>query len=302
MKHHLILLIITLNSILGYSQLNQKQDIVILKKMTLENITHSLKSQTKNGTYLTGITFDIGSTGESMAYVFKNFAGSWELKDKLPFLNSFEKIDDFTNDENLIYFGSHLQGGSSGNGSYYFNVFSIEENKFFSVEYYWSDYKYSYYEFINIDTIKNKRVLAYIEEKASKSEYVYKPSNKLTLEESWKIDNKNIYEKIFKEQSQIIFQYTENLTFEFEKITAENKDYKVYNQFKGNLYGYNKKLKKYFIIWVPNWFYDTTIFMFLNNDNILGIQDSTLGSNGSKIYIDLDNKEINGSYKGVEED
>jgi hypothetical protein len=302
MKITLSFLIIILNSTLGFSQLNEKNDIIILKKLTLEDISYSIKSINDHGTYLTGITCDFRVWGECTAFVYKNFAGSWELKDKLTLPNFNGEIEEFISNENLIYFGSHSAGGSSGNGSYYFNAYSFEDNKFYSLEYSWSDYNYSSYGFSNIEEINNKNVLNFLEKKASESEYVYKPSNELTLVEQWKIDNKGLYEKIFKKETEIIFKYTENSPYLFEEKTAENKDYIIYNRFKGNLYGYNKKTKKYFIIWIPSWFYDTTIFMFLNEDNSLGIQDSTLGSNGARIYIDLDSKEVYGFYKIIGEE
>jgi hypothetical protein len=301
MKKYIILLIIILNSSFGFSQLNEKNDITILKKLTLEEINYSLKSKTDKGTYLIGITCDFSVWGECTAFVFKSFAGSWELKDKLTFSNTNGEIEEFTSNENLIYFGSHSTGGSSGNGSYYFNAFSFEENKFYSLEYSWNDFKYSSYGFSNIETIANNIVLNHLEKKASESEYVYKPSTELTLEESWKIENKNIYEKIFEEKTEIVFTY-DNSNYEFEHKVSENSKYKIYNEFKGNLYGYNKITEEYFIIWVPSWNYDTTQFVNLDNeDNSVFILDSTLGSNGGKIYINLDTKEIFAIYKKVGE-
>lgn len=302
MKKHIILLIIILNSSFGFSQLNEKNDITILKKLTLEEINYSLKSKTEKGTYLIGITCDFSVWGECTAFVFKNFAGSWELKDKLTFSNTNGEIEEFTSNENLIYFGSHSAGGSSGNGSYYFNAFSFDESKFYSLEYSWSDFKYSSYGFNNIETINNNIVLEYLEKKASESEYVYKPSTELTLEESWKIENKNIYEKIFREKTKIVFKY-DNSEYEFENKVAENNKYIIYNVFKGNMYGFKKSTKEYFIIWVPSWNYDTTKFVLLDNeDNTVFIQDSTLGSNGARVYINLDTKDIYAFYKRVGED
>tara|TARA_R110002049_G_scaffold254242_2_gene429649 strand:- start:264 stop:1175 length:912 start_codon:yes stop_codon:yes gene_type:complete len=303
MTKQLLFWIIIFYSSIGFSQLNDSNDITILKKLTLEEINYSLKSETEYGTFLTGITCDFSVWGECTALVYKNFAGSWSLKDKLTFSNTNGEIENFLSNENLVYFGSHSAGGSSGNGSYYFNAYSFKDGKFYSLEYSWSDYNYSSYGFSNIDEIENKTVLSFFEQKASESEYVYKPSNELTLDEHWKIDNKDIYEKIFKDKTEIKFRYTKNPPYEFEEKTAENKDYIIYNLFKNNLYGYKKKTKEYFIIWIPSWFYDTTVFMFLDDeDNSVGIQDSTLGTNGARVYINLDAKEVYAFYKSNNED
>lgn len=298
MKRQLLFLFIIFHPLFGISQLNIKSDIITLKKLTLEEISYSLLSKTENGEFLTGITCDYNVWGECTAFVYKKFGGSWSLKGKLTFYNTNGEIDNFTSNKNLIYFGSHSIGGTSGNGSYYFNGYSFKEGKFYSLEYYWSDYNYSSYGFNNIEEITNETILKYFERKASECEHVYKLSDELTLDEEWKIDNKGIYEKIFEGKTKIKFKYTSNPPYIFEEITAENKDYIIYNLFKNNLYGYKKSTKEYFIIWIPNWYYDTTIFMSLDDkNNSIKIQDSTLGSNGASIFINLDTNDVYGFYK-----
>src|SRR5690606_2749490 len=286
-------------SLLSSAQLNEKNDITILKKLTLEDIHYSLVSKTNRGIYLTGISCDRDVWGECTAYVFKSFGGSWQLKDNLTFSNTMGEIDELSSNNDLIYFGSYLTGGTSGSGDYYFNAFSFADEKFYSLNYSWSDYLYSSYEFSNIKDISNKIVLDYFEKKASITKYVYKPSNKLTNREQWLIDNKSLYQSIFEEKREFIIKYSDAPPHAFEKNdkVAENKDYVIYNIFKENLYGYNKKSRKYFVIWVPNWYYDTTIFVFLDDNNIIAFEDSTLGKDGAEIFFNLDTSMGIGRYK-----
>ena len=97
-----------------------------------------------------------------------------------------------------------------------------------------------------------------------------------------------------------VVKYKKDIPLDSEEKVAENDNYILYNVFKGNLYGFDKNMKMYFLIWVPNWSYDTTRFIDLDGNDVL-IIDSTLGDNGAQIYIDLESKEIFGVYNRISE-
>ncbi|MCP9199021.1 hypothetical protein MKO06_03815 [Gramella sp. GC03-9] len=296
----LSIFVFSLSWIIGFSQTNNNVDIELLKKLTLEDISYSINAQSDSGRVLFGLSCNQETWGECTAFAYKQFGGSWILKDTLTIPNFQGQIENLSYDNQVIYFGSLSAGGSSGNGSYYFNAYSLDENKFYSLEYWWSDFKYSNYGFSNLEEITNIEILNILEKNVEISDYVYKPSGELSLQDHWKIDNKNIYEEIFKDEIKVIFKYKKDIPLDSEEKVAENDNFILYNVFKGNLYGFDKNMKKYFLIWVPNWSYDTTRFIDLDGNDV-SIIDSTLGDNGAQIYIDLESKEIFGVYNRISE-
>ena len=297
MKKYIAFIIVILNSTFVFSQLNEKEDITILKKLTLEDVKQSFKSETDKGIYLTGICFSKEHYNHNV-YVYKSFAGTWVLKSKFNIEDylDYPEFEEFTSNENLIYFGILNMGGSIGNGDYLFNAYSFDENKFYSLTYSWSDGSYSSYGFKNIQTIDNEIILDYLEKKASESEYVYRPSKELTLGESWEIDNKNISERASNGETDIVFKYDDlkNILYDdSENILDYKKDennvYIIYH-YNRSMFGYNKNTGKYFMIWSSKSFrlFDDLIFGSLDNDNNLVI-DTNFGE--KIIHITLD-KEV----------
>ena len=61
MKKYIAFIIVILNSTFVFSQLNEKEDITILKKLTLEDVKQSFKSETDKGIGSTLICVDKGS-------------------------------------------------------------------------------------------------------------------------------------------------------------------------------------------------------------------------------------------------
>lgn len=278
------------------AQTNEESDINLLKKLTLEEIDYSLRANTALGLYLLGIACEGSSPWtECQSYLFKNFGGSWTNKfESEPFYALHGEIEGLVFQDGMFYYGSLSAGGSSGNGSYNFNVFDPKSDNFYSLEYFWSDFKYSEHGFINLDEIDNAEVLNFIEKKVSNSEHIHRPENNLTLADHWKIDNKNIYESVIENTQTLNFHFSKDVEIYTEKIEVENNDYIIYNFFKGNMYGFKKSTKEYFLIWIPSWSYGTvTNVKFILNNN-LQFEDSHLGDNGALITINLDTQEILG--------
>jgi len=225
-KKILILIIIGWSPLALFAQTNQEEDIITLKKLTHDNILYALKSNTDKGLVLAGISCTEEVWGNCTFYLYKNFGNVWQKKfQSEPIGNLHGKIDDFSFEDPLIYFGSHEAGGSSGNGSYYFNAYDPDKNKLYSLNYYWSDYNYSDHGFENLEEIDNQKVLSFLEQKVSSAKVIHIPDSELTLEDHWKIDNKNLYENIFGGPQTIQFHYTANEKISTENKSAENQDY-----------------------------------------------------------------------------
>lgn len=273
-----------------FSQKCTDGDISLLKKLTKENITHCLKAQFNETNYLVGISCNDGVWGECKLFIFKKFANTWLLEHQSIFNNANSEIENLKSEEGLIYFESELVGGAIGNGSYYFNAYNPVENKLYTLEYSWSDYKYGAHGFENIENITNAKVLNFLEKQASQSERVYRPNNELSLEDKWKIANKKNYESDLSE-FKITFNYSVEKPKHFSESNKEfeNKRYIIYNQFKGNVTAFDKNTKKHFIVWMPYWFYETTELIGLTQNNLL-LKDGTM-KGGVIISINLDSGE-----------
>ena len=291
MKIKFITIITLIATSLIYSQNCKTENISLLKKLTTENITHCLNTQLNGNNYLVGIACDDNVYGECKLFVFKKFANTWLMEHQSIFNTANGYIGNLKSEEGFIYFGSEIAGGTSGNGYYYFNAYNPSENKLYTLEYYWSDYNYSSYGFRNLENITNPKVLNYLEKQASKSELVYKPSNELSQEDIWKLDNKKIYESDLSE-FRIKFNYTidEPKFFSENNKEFENKRFIIYNQFKGNVTAFDKNTKKHFIVWIPYWFYETIKLIGLSIDNKLILKDGTM-KGGVIININLDSGE-----------
>lgn len=268
-------------------------EISLLKKLTTENITYCLKTELNKTNYLVGISCNDKIWGECNFFVFKKFANTWLLEHKSTFNNTNGNIEDLKSEEDLIYFGSELAGGSIGNGYYYFNAYNPIENKLYTLEYTWSDYNYSSHSFENIENITNQKVLNFLERKASNSEVVYKPSNELSIQDEWKLANKEVYENDSNEFN-ISFKYSKERSNNFtdDDIEFENKKFIVYYQFKGDITAYDKSIKKYFIVWMPYWFYDNLELIGISNDNILTFKDNYM-RDGVIININMETGQLN---------
>ena len=248
--------------------MNIDKDIIMLRSLTLSNIDYSIRAESNEQVYLVGISCNDGPWSECQVFCYKKFAGVYQsIYEVDPFYAS--EIEDIVITDKLIYFGALVYGGSFGNGSYHFCAFNFSDQKFYNLEYSWSDFKYQEHGFVNLDNIPAS-VLKYFENKALDNQYVKHSTGEMSDREKWLYTNKSIYDKLAKESYGII----EHVSVGEQKFSGtfsqkENDHYVVTSEFKGNIYLYDKQSKEHSVIWVPSYFYDTAELVELDEHHLV---------------------------------
>lgn len=246
--------------------------------------------------FLVGVFFTEEMLAEGEIYIYKNINNNWDLKlnQKLLGYITFGKISKFESEDNKIYFEYFCAGGNAGNGSRFFNVFDIESNKFYTLEFTWDDWKYFGAKFENEKTINNIKLLRFLKSKALKSEE-YRDSQ---IKSDWEIANSNIYKDILKSDVKIAFIQYDSSQFLFEIKHGRSLEFNdIIVSYGNHLVVYNKNTGKSFLIWesksgegeVRDIVYEYGIIDFIYHDwgSVIGEENADIGI---RIRIDLDSK------------
>jgi hypothetical protein len=215
-----------------------------------------------------------------LIYVLSKFADAWRVESEKEIISlEFETISfdgfDFEitmiDDKAYLYFLFETSpvGSAFNEENYHFSMVSLTDLTMFELVYndnHISDEQ----DFINIEDLKDKPIiLKYLEEKAAKSKFVYKPTkedldmdNPKNYEKRWKIDNSNIStpwgDNNGVNNTIKVKYYSKNVypipwkddSFYLKKI--ENGKYIIITLLRNNVIGYDKVKKKYFPIWVES--------------------------------------------------
>lgn len=245
-----------------------------------------------------------------LVYVLSKFANTWRVESEKEIINlEFETIsfDGFDFEvaiiDNRAYLYFVYVTGPVGNAVSYANYnFTLVSLSDFTIselvyqELHLSDER----DFINLEDFKDKPIiLKYLEERAAKSKFVYKPTkedldmdNPKNYEKRWEIDNPNI-STIWDGNSAInntlkVTYYTKNIIpKEMPSIFSkkENKKYIIFALFRSDILGYDKLKKKYFPIWVESCSHGCNKDIeFIGNDKLKIIYSE---SQGETIVVDL---------------
>lgn len=246
------------------------QDVIREKPLLCEQVAFN------NGTYIIGVIKQSTSTFEKYDFiVLHKLENKWQKKlseiygeeyKYITPLDTFQLV--YIEKKPYIYFQllENFAGtASAGFSTISFNLFDIISGQFLSLLYEGKDKDENTVEgeFTNKGEFNNALlILNFLEDKASKSKSIYKPSkkelvsdNSKNYEKKWKVDNSNIPDiysaKGVKEGILKLTYYKKELMPFAEALNKiESSEFIIVSYFRNNVIGYDKKQKKYFPIWI----------------------------------------------------
>jgi hypothetical protein len=226
--------------------------------------------------------------------VLYNFADTWQTIDIIKDLYGVVDIEFVSVDSNDYILIVHESYGNAF-GMVEFKLHNLETKKEYSISFDGEVRNYDQLSPIDLELKKEKNLLKILEDKAAKSSLVYKKklsdydlNANINCDNKWRILNKGLINNL-SEQSNTSFpikfpEYNENLFQQDGICKAENSYYIVNSYFKSSVIGYDKKKKKYFVIWVPESRYDWINYLEFKSDSIILL--------GYQYLIDINKKVI----------
>lgn len=213
-------------------------------------------------------------------YTLINFANNWQTNKMVTFEDGgflFDLRDKYEivtiENKKYIYFSLYSNGMGTASGGLawiHFILYDIIDGKVTDLIYGGAeysdevDYKKNKVsgDFENIEEIKDKNLLAFLEQRASISDLIYRKSSIDELDPKqpknyhlrWELDNPYLVDlpkKVYPSEGKIKFTYYDEKEFSEDLSnmdTIESKSYEIYSNFRGNVIGYDKNLRKYFPI------------------------------------------------------
>jgi hypothetical protein len=232
--------------------------------------------------------------------VVNMFAGTWQEIIKIEDLESIEEVEFVVlDDREFLYYCVGFSGSSAGSVS--FILLSIESNEEYSLTF---SGPHGHYDEMSIepDELKNnKQIFTFLENKASLSDQVYKPS-KFDLDMSlpinyykqWELLNPYIRNKLENEKNEYVElkmpEYDADLfsiVSNTEEAKIENKKFIIISYFKKDVIAYNKTIKKYFVVWIPE-----TDYSWVSKLEFLTEYEIFMTARDDSYKVDLKNKKI----------
>lgn len=197
-----------------------------------------------------------------------------------------------------LLYDTHEMGNALGSTKYNFSLIALSDFNLTNLIYevYDSGEKE---DFININEFKsNSIVLKFLEDKAKKSNFIYRPTfqdldinDPINYEKRWRLDNnlRSIWDikNNLKNKKINVTYYTRSIfpkDFTYEQ-SIENAGFKIINGFRSDILGYDKLKKKYFPIWFDYGCHGCNKKIEFINSSTLKI--TYIESNNEIILVDL---------------
>jgi len=252
-----------------------------------------------------------GNSGEFIFYKLSQFANSWRVDTQKPVLGyefenwsfdskSFEIVKIDNKDYLYFLYESSPMGNAVSLTSVDFSLFSLTDYMLTSLNYTIDGFEGGRGEFSNLEELVSKPgLLRYLEEKAKKYSYIYRPTEKDldinnvdNFEDKWEVDNSNAVKvwdatKSTPPQNLKLTYYNKSIfpdQLNGEPL-IENARFKIISMFRGSVLGYDKKKNQYFPIWVENCSHGCNKDIAFINDTTLEI--TYMEAQNQKIIINL---------------
>lgn len=246
----------------------ENRNPVFCESVIIQDVPHVIGVFEKQGEY----------GKETVISNLKRVAGNWqEVSQSLiekdaedqELQNDFEITT--IKDKQYVYFSRLLlhQGTAyNGLGFIEFILYSLIDNKFVALKYAgeWASQKKVEGRFDNLSDFKDKtQLLMFLEEKAVKSQLIYRPTDQdldinsaKNFAKKWLRENPDAYAAREGAWTPISFCYYSEKMFSDKPASdsgeerKENRNYVITTSFAGPVLGYDKTSKKYFVIWIPD--------------------------------------------------
>jgi hypothetical protein len=247
-------------------------------------------------------------------YKLSKFANKWRIEDSKEVIKEKFRYINFHYDDGknydfeitlikdkaylYLFFDTHEMGNALGSTKYNFTLIALSD---FNV----TNLIYEAYDtgdkedFINLKEFKsNSIVLKFLEEKAKKSKFIYRPTfqdldinDPINYEKRWRLDNnlRSIWDmknNLKNEKINVTYYTSSIFPKDFpDEQSIENVDFKIINGFRSDILGYDKLKKKYFPIWFDNGCHGCNKKIEFINSSTLKI--TYIESNNEMILVDL---------------
>lgn len=258
------------------------------------------------------------SSPDVFCYILSQFAGAWRIVEKVPVSNNEFIYSEFSNDVEIVdikgkpylYFTFRTSGmGNATNAStLVFALISPEAKKLTKLSYEGAgeydghgNLKRLRGNFIDLDEKRPPELLAFLQDKASKSPLVYRATakdlaldNADNFDKKWEVENAAIRKAIESREDSIElvlrFTYYDNNLYKKDDSTTdriENKEYVIASYFRSDVIGYDKTKNKFFPIIIDRCSHGCEKTLSWINEHTVKI---TYDINGETMVVELEKR------------